>query len=91
MFVCRVTKGADEGMLPDSGHKFEYRLEKDVNQVYRNIQRLLSAYKDENNGPTYIAVQSSYGNWLQDLTLSCIQKSTVFSMSLVVLPPFQSL
>ena len=48
-------------MLPPSGHRFEYKLEKDVHQVYRGIQRMLSAYKDEKRGPTYIAVQSPHG------------------------------
>ena len=61
MFVYRVTKGADEEMLPPGGHRIEYRLEKDVHQVYRGIQRMLSAYKDEKRGPTYIAVQSPHG------------------------------
>ncbi|XP_052253908.1 DNA polymerase epsilon catalytic subunit A-like [Dreissena polymorpha] len=54
----KVTKGADEAMLPEAGHKLDYTLEKDINQVYRNMQRMLSAYKDEKRGPTYIAVQS---------------------------------
>ena len=48
-------------MLPPGGHRIEYRLEKDVHQVYRGIQRMLSAYKDEKRGPTYIAVQSPHG------------------------------
>lgn len=56
-----MTKGVDESMLPDNGHKLEYKLEKDVNHVFRTIQRLLSAYKDEKRGPTYIAVQSPQG------------------------------
>ena len=32
-----------------------------MRHVYRDIQRLLTAYKDEKKGPTYIAVQSSLG------------------------------
>ncbi|ESO90687.1 hypothetical protein LOTGIDRAFT_217825 [Lottia gigantea] len=55
----KVTKGADEDSLPPAGHTFEYKLEKDIRQVYRTIQRMLSAYKDEKRGPTFIAVQSS--------------------------------
>lgn len=54
-------KGVDEAMLPENGHKLEYKLEKDVNQVFRTIQRQLSAYKDEKRGPTYIAIQSPLG------------------------------
>ncbi|XP_053408498.1 DNA polymerase epsilon catalytic subunit A-like [Mercenaria mercenaria] len=56
---AKVSKGVDETMLPEGGHKLEYKLEKNVSQVYRTIQRILSAYKDEKKGPTYIAVQSS--------------------------------
>ena len=48
-------------MLPAGNHMFEYKLEKDVRQVYRTIQRMLSAYKDEKRGPTFIAVQSPQG------------------------------
>ncbi|XP_052805264.1 DNA polymerase epsilon catalytic subunit A-like [Mya arenaria] len=55
----KVSQGKDEAMLPEAGHKFDYKLEKDVNQVFRTVQRMLSAYKDEKRGPTYIAVQSS--------------------------------
>ena len=63
MFInYRVGKGVDEAMLPEAGHKLEYRLEKDVNHVYRAIIRMLSAYKDEKRGPTFIAVQSPHGN-----------------------------
>ena len=51
----------DEADLPPSNHTFEYKLEKDVRQVYRSIQRSLSAYKDEKKGPTYIAIQSPQG------------------------------
>ena len=51
----------DEEVLPAAGHVFEVRVEKAVRHVYRDIQRLLAAYKDEKRGPTYIAVQSTRG------------------------------
>ena len=54
----------DEELLPEAGHQFEIRVEKEVRHVYRDIQRLLSAYKDEKRGPTYIAVQSTLGVWV---------------------------
>nr|KAG5708707.1 hypothetical protein BaRGS_034924 [Batillaria attramentaria] len=41
-----------------SCHTFDTKIEKDVRQVYRTVQRLLSVYKDEKRGPTFIAVQS---------------------------------
>lgn len=59
-FHHRLAK-VDEADLPSSNHTFEYKLEKDVRQVYRSIQRSLSAYKDEKKGPTYIAIQSPQG------------------------------
>ena len=61
VFLCRISKGMDEDLLPGSGHTFEIRVETDIRQVYRAIQRLLSSYKDEKRGPTYIAVQSPEG------------------------------
>jgi hypothetical protein len=59
-FDCRLTK-LDENDLPPASHTFEYKLEKDVRQVFRSVQRALSAYKDEKRGPTYIAIQSPQG------------------------------
>ena len=53
-----MTSGTDPSNLPEAGHVFEIRVEKDVRLVYRAIQRLFSGYKDEKRGPTYIAVQS---------------------------------
>ncbi|KAH0625488.1 hypothetical protein JD844_015027, partial [Phrynosoma platyrhinos] len=47
-------------LLPPDKHTFEVRAETDRKTVYRAIQRLLLAYKDERRGPTLIAVQS---NW----------------------------
>ena len=60
---CRLNKGVEEELLPLPGHSFEIRVENDVRQVHRAIQRLLSGYKDEKRGPTYIAVQSPQGNY----------------------------
>ncbi|KAL8598378.1 hypothetical protein ACOMHN_032655 [Nucella lapillus] len=57
----KLSKGGDESSLPGAGHSFDIKLEKDVRQVYRAIQRLLSVYKDEKRGPTFIAVQSPKG------------------------------
>ncbi|XP_069115944.1 LOW QUALITY PROTEIN: DNA polymerase epsilon catalytic subunit A-like [Argopecten irradians] len=64
----KVTKGAAEEMLPPSHHTFDIKLEKDVRQVHRNIQRILSSYKDEKRGPTFIAIQSPHD--FQHLTSS---------------------
>ncbi|XP_052824360.1 DNA polymerase epsilon catalytic subunit A-like [Octopus bimaculoides] len=56
----KVSKGVDEASLPPAGtQNFQVKLDKDINRVYRNVQRILSAYKDEKRGPTFIAIQSS--------------------------------
>lgn len=39
---------------------FEVRVETDLKQVYRLIQRALQSYRDEKKGPTLLAVQSEY-------------------------------
>ena len=44
--------------LPESDYTFEVKIEIDPRQVYRQIQKALTAYKDEKRGPTLIAVQT---------------------------------
>nr|CAB3265004.1 DNA polymerase epsilon catalytic subunit A-like [Phallusia mammillata] len=56
---CLDEEGVDEGDLPASDYAFEVRVETDLKQMYRNLQRYLTAYKDERRGPTLIAYQSS--------------------------------
>ncbi len=51
----------DPELLPPAGHTFDIRVETDSRHVYRGVQRLLSAYKDEKRGPTLVAVQSPQG------------------------------
>lgn len=49
----------EEGLaLPEEGLTFEVRVETELRQVHRQIQRLLAAYKDERKGPTVIVTQS---------------------------------
>ncbi|CAK8688654.1 unnamed protein product [Clavelina lepadiformis] len=56
---CLSEEAVKEGDLPGDGYSFEVRLETDLKQMYRNLQRHLTAYKDEKRGPTYVAYQSS--------------------------------
>lgn len=37
---------------------FEVRVETDMNQVYKLLQKALQLYKDEKKGPTLLAIQS---------------------------------
>ena len=44
--------------LPEADFSFEIKIENDARQVYRQIQKALTSYKDEKRGPTLIAVQA---------------------------------
>ena len=44
--------------LPEADYNFEIKIETEARQVYRQIQKALTAYKDEKRGPTLIAVQA---------------------------------
>lgn len=46
-------------MIPPTGVTFEIRMETDLNQVYKILQKALQAYRDEKKGPTLLAVQTS--------------------------------
>lgn len=52
-----MEKSPDE-VLPPEGITFEIRVETDLNQVYKLLQKSLQMYKDEKKGPTLLAVQS---------------------------------
>ena len=45
--------------VPDSEYTFEVRVETDLRQVSRQVQRALSDYKQEKRGPTFIVVQAA--------------------------------
>lgn len=47
----------DTNWMPDE-FKFEVRVETDLKQVHKVMQKALQAYKDEKRGPTIVAVQS---------------------------------
>ncbi|XP_033110052.1 DNA polymerase epsilon catalytic subunit A-like isoform X2 [Anneissia japonica] len=59
---AKIQRGTEEEYLPMPEHSFEVQVEKDIKKAYKAIHRLLSAYKDERKGPTFIAVQSKMGN-----------------------------
>jgi len=68
LFVTSDCVSRLAGLLPDSTHllpagpySFEIRVETDVRHVYRGLQRLMSDYKNEKRGPTFIAVHSCQG------------------------------
>ena len=46
--------------IPEADYLFEVRVETDIRQVYRHLQRLLNTYKEEKRGPTIIALQAGY-------------------------------
>ncbi|XP_025837463.1 DNA polymerase epsilon catalytic subunit A [Agrilus planipennis] len=51
-------KGKENVKLPPEIITFEIRVETDLKQVYKAIQKALQMYKDEKKGPTMVAVQS---------------------------------
>ena len=53
-----ASKGGTEGKVPEGDYAFEVRVETDLRQVHRQIQRLLTAYREEKRGPTLLVVQS---------------------------------
>lgn len=56
--IVRIDSSADEELLPPTGIQFEIRVETNLEQVYKLIQKALKTYKDEKGGPTLLAVQS---------------------------------
>ncbi|XP_060536886.1 DNA polymerase epsilon catalytic subunit 1 [Cylas formicarius] len=57
-----------EELLPPEGIQFEVRVETDISQVYKILNKALQSYKDEKKGPTLLAVQSA-------IDLSALQKN----------------
>lgn len=57
--LAKKESGTEEEMLPPEEMQFEVRVETDLNQVYKFLQKALQTYKDEKRGPTFLAVQSS--------------------------------
>jgi DNA polymerase epsilon subunit 1 len=56
----RSSTSLNEGSkLPESDFNFEIRIETDLRQVQRQLQKALTAYKAEKRGPTVIAVQAA--------------------------------
>ncbi|XP_050295840.1 DNA polymerase epsilon catalytic subunit 1 [Anthonomus grandis grandis] len=48
-----------EELLPPAEIQFEIKVETDLNQVYKILNKTLQTYKDEKKGPTLLAVQST--------------------------------
>ena len=46
----RNSTNISDGDLPEAEFTFEVKIENDVRQVYRQIQKALTAYKDEKRG-----------------------------------------
>lgn len=54
----RKEKNPDDDLLPPEEITFEIRVETDMAQVYKILQKLLQTYKDDKRGPTLLAIQS---------------------------------
>jgi len=58
-YVCRLS-GKHE-TLPAAGYHFDVQVLPNVKEIYRNVQRMIRAYRDEKRGPTLIPFISIYG------------------------------
>lgn len=58
---CRKEKNTEEEDLPPPDISFEVRIETDLTQVFKLVQKALLAYKEEKKGPTLLAVQAFDG------------------------------
>ncbi|XP_018009711.1 DNA polymerase epsilon catalytic subunit A isoform X2 [Hyalella azteca] len=56
----KLEADTEESDLPADNYAFDIKLETDVRQVYRQIQRVVLNYKEERKGPTFVAVQSPH-------------------------------
>nr|XP_022913041.1 DNA polymerase epsilon catalytic subunit A [Onthophagus taurus] len=54
----KLERNVEEDLLPPTNINFEIKIEVDINQVYKQIQKALLAYKEAKMGPTLLAVQS---------------------------------
>ncbi|KAI9558619.1 hypothetical protein GHT06_015407 [Daphnia sinensis] len=68
----------NESSVPARDYSFSIQVETDIRQVYRQVNRLLQAYKDEKRGPTFVAIQSP-----QDLPTTASQIQTLNEFPLV--------
>ncbi|KAJ8965898.1 hypothetical protein NQ314_003839 [Rhamnusium bicolor] len=57
--IAKKEKNPDEELLPPEEINFEIRVETDMTQVYKSLQKVLQAYKDEKKGPALLAIQST--------------------------------
>lgn len=57
----RLSKGKTPEELPETELSFEVRVETELRQACRQLQRALQAYRDEKKGPTLVAVQAQMG------------------------------
>ncbi|XP_064211685.1 DNA polymerase epsilon catalytic subunit 1 isoform X2 [Tribolium castaneum] len=57
--MAKKEKGTEDDSLPPASVTFEIRVESDLGQVYKTLQKALQFYKDEKKGPTLLAVQSA--------------------------------
>lgn len=53
---AKTQKG--EAKVPEADFSFEIKFDTDLRHTYRQIQRVLQAYREEKRGPTFLAIQS---------------------------------
>ena len=58
----RNSTNISDGDLPEAEFTFEVKIENDVRQVYRQIQKALTAYKDEKRGKFFKTFNVQFKN-----------------------------
>lgn len=57
--ILRLNQGQNEKSLPPAELSVEVRVETDLKQAFRAMQRALQSFRDEKRGPSYVALQST--------------------------------
>ncbi len=51
-------EGDDGSSVPEESYSFEVRIENDIKEVHRTLNKTLAAYKEEKRGPTIVVSQT---------------------------------
>jgi len=57
-FLSKDSAGSSSETVPEADYSFEVRVETELKQVFKQIQKFLTSYKDEKRGATILVTQS---------------------------------
>ena len=76
LVFLRLSRFGPTYPLPPEDMSFDVRIETQHRIVFRNINRILSNYKDGHHGPTVVLVQAGIGNGMYMYQL-CVINSVI--------------